>query len=49
MAPGTSDDAMWPLLARKLQVVGRALDGHATGTATGTGMVINNNNIINIY
>ena len=40
MAPGTSDDAMWPLLARKLQVVGQALDGHATGTATGTGTTI---------
>lgn len=35
IAPGTVDDAMWPLLARKLQVVGKALDGHATGTATG--------------
>jgi len=35
IAPGTVDDAMWPLLGRKLQVVGKALDGHATGTATG--------------
>ena len=35
MAPGTIDDAMWPLLGRKLQVVGKALDGHATGSATG--------------
>ncbi len=35
IAPGTIDDAMWPLLGRKLQVVGKALDGHATGTATG--------------
>ena len=39
MAPGTIDDAMWPLLGKKLQVVGKALDGHATGTATGTGIV----------
>lgn len=35
IAPGTIDDAMWPLLGRKLQVVGKALDGHATGSATG--------------
>ena len=35
IAPGTVDDAMWPMLGRKLQVVGKALDGHATGTATG--------------
>lgn len=35
IAPGTIDDAMWPLLGRKLQVVGRALDGNATGSATG--------------
>ena len=36
IAPGTIDDAMWPLLGRKLQVVGKALDGNATGSATGT-------------
>ena len=35
IAPGTIDDAMWPLLGRKLQVVGKALDGHATDSATG--------------
>ncbi len=35
IAPGTIDDAMWPLLGKKLQVVGKALDGHATGSATG--------------
>lgn len=35
IAPGTIDDAMWPLLGKKLQVVGKALDGNATGSATG--------------
>ena len=35
IAPGSIDDAMWPLLGRKLQVVGRTLDGDATGSATG--------------
>ena len=35
IAPGTIDDAMWPLLGKKLEVVGKALDGHATGSATG--------------
>lgn len=38
IAPGTIDDAMWPLLGKKLQVVGKALDGHATGTATGVSL-----------
>ena len=36
IAPGSIDDAMWPLLGRKLQVVGRTLDGNATGSATGS-------------
>ncbi len=28
IAPGSSDDIMWSLLTRKLQVVGQALDGN---------------------
>jgi len=40
IAPGTVDDAMWPLLGRKLQVVGKALDGHATATATGKSLPV---------
>ena len=29
LAPGSVDDVMWPLLSRKLRVLGRALDGQA--------------------
>lgn len=34
-AIGTTDDIMWPLLRKKLDVVGSALDGDLQGTATG--------------
>ena len=31
IAPGTCDDIMWPLLSKKLQVVGQVIDGGGVG------------------
>ncbi|KAK9804695.1 hypothetical protein WJX72_000259 [[Myrmecia] bisecta] len=35
LAPGSIDDIIWRTVQKKLQVVGRALDGNMAGTATG--------------